>query len=73
MTQANRKPKRKAMRLQEVLRERDAASATAMELVKMCERLIERLRATRMCMVEDDVREAQALLKKISKGGKFKS
>jgi hypothetical protein len=58
--------------LKELLRERDAASQTAMELIAMVECLIEKLLDTRLVMAEAEVARARNLLARIKSGGKFK-
>lgn len=57
-------------RLEDALRQRDEASKTAMELVKMVERLIEKLRNTRMVMADAEVNKAMTLLARVKLGGK---
>lgn len=53
----------------ELIRERDGASTTAMELRKLCERLIEKLKATRYASADDEAKEAERQIKKLCKGG----
>ena len=52
----------------DALKERDLCSKTCMELVAEMRKLIEKLKATRLAMVDQEVNEAEAMLKRIVRG-----
>jgi hypothetical protein len=56
------------MKLEDVIRERDACSKAGMELIELCRRLIEKLKNTRIGAATDEAREAEAQIAKIIKG-----
>jgi hypothetical protein len=60
-------------RLAEIIKERDAASSTCMELVKMVDKLIDKLLDTRMVMAEQEIESARRLLAKVRKGGRIEN
>jgi hypothetical protein len=64
----DKKPKR--ITLQEALAERDAASATCIELIAEMRKMIETLKSTRYSSAEAEAREAEEMIKRIVKGKK---
>jgi hypothetical protein len=53
----------------ELLRELAAASKTSIELVKLCERLIDKLRSLRYASAQDESAFATSAIRRIRNGG----
>jgi hypothetical protein len=56
----------------ELIAQRDAASATNMNLLYLCRHLIEQLRNTRLILADQEANEAELEINRIKIGGKCK-